>query len=362
MPAGPARLPAAGRHGPLRIAVCEAGPLTPDRDAGCRAVADLISAARGLGCDVLVGDESAGALPERVRSFFPDIVLLSRPGLFARLHGSLADVPAPKVFFAHDLHHVRLGLQRAFDPTLDPLAADVMRLVEDFCFRTADLAVVPTSAEARAAVTAFPGAAVVAVPYFAMPTEPRMPRPTGPTRLVFVGGAAHAPNRDGIAWFIREIWPGVRARYPRASLSVCGAWPPGLTAALQHPGVDFHGPLSETDLALVMRRSMVGIAPLRFGAGLKRKTLDYLSRGLPVVATEFGVEGLPQGVHGRDAAGVLVRSHPADWIDAIDRLVGDAAAWHCLSREGHAFISASFSPALHREGIRSILVSLGVCP
>lgn len=353
--------PAGGRGGPLRLAVCEAGPLTPDRDAGCRAVSDLIVAARELGCEVLVGDESAGGLPDRVRAFAPDVLIISRPGLYARLHASLADVPAPRVFFAHDLHHVRLGLQHSFDAALDPRAADVMRMVEDFCFRTADLSVVPTAAEARAANAAFPGAAVVVTPYFAMPAVARTPRPSGPARLVFVGGAAHAPNRDGIAWFIREIWPGLLARDPRISLSVCGSWPADVVAPLERPGIEFHGPLSEADLSRVMERSAIGIAPLRFGAGLKRKTLDYLSRGLPVVSTTFGVEGLPCAAHGRDAPGVLVCAKPDEWIDAVDRLTRDTAAWHALSREGHAFIATSFSPAVHRDGIRSILMSPGVC-
>jgi O-antigen biosynthesis protein len=352
----------ASRWRPTRIAVCEAGPLTPDRDAGCRAVSDLVATLSSLGCEVFVGDESAGSLPGHVQRFSPDAVVISRPGLFARLHASLTDIAVPKLFFAHDLHHVRLSLQRAFDPALDPRAAEVMRLVEGFCFRTADLSVLPTTAEAAAATTAFPGAAIVAAPYFAMPTEPRMPRPPGPVRLVFVGGAAHAPNRDGVAWFIREIWPTLHASGIAQCLAVCGAWPRALVDSLARPGVEFHGPLSEPALAAVMRSSTAGIAPLRFGAGLKRKTLDYLSRGLPVLSTVFGVQGLFPCGPGRDPPGVIVCAGPADWIAAVRRLGRDATAWQTLSEAGHDFITTEFSSAVHRDGIHRILQALGVCP
>ena len=44
--------------------------------------------------------------------------------------------------------------------------------------------------------------------------------------LVFVGGFAHAPNADAVAWMAREILPRVRAALPAVLLHVVGAEPP----------------------------------------------------------------------------------------------------------------------------------------
>ena len=40
-------------------------------------------------------------------------------------------------------------------------------------------------------------------------------------------------------------------------------------------------------------RSLISIAPLRFGAGVKGKVVDAMHHGMPVVSTSIGIEGLP---------------------------------------------------------------------
>ena len=57
-------------------------------------------------------------------------------------------------------------------------------------------------------------------------------------------------------------------------------------------GVEFTGVIGDPELDTVLARARVGLAPLSFGAGMKRKTLHYLSHGLPVVGTAFAVQGL----------------------------------------------------------------------
>ena len=47
------------------------------------------------------------------------------------------------------------------------------------------------------------------------------------------------------------------------------------------------------NLDTVFRESCAMIVPLLFGSGVKIKTLEALSRGLPVISTSFGVEGIP---------------------------------------------------------------------
>ena len=345
----------------MRIAVCEAGPATPDRDAGARAVNDLIESARELGCDARFFDESAGQLVERLAAFSPRVVFISRPGLFARLHPRLGKFSVPVVFMAHDLHHVRLALQREYDARLHPQAASVMRLVEGYCFRNADLSILPTSQEAETVRKEFPGSAVTWMPYFAMPEEQRLAKPVEPPRLVFVGSSAHAPNRDGITWFVRNVWPVMQAPVGWFALSVCGAWDAGMVHELEGNGVAFHGALDEDELGNVMRRAAAGIAPLRFGAGMKRKTLDYLSRGLPVLSSSYGIEGLRTSpALGGRVPGVINCVSVDDWVSGIRRVTGDFDLWNRLSREGHAYIGEAFSRAGHRAGLNNVLASLGV--
>jgi glycosyltransferase involved in cell wall biosynthesis len=361
--------PAARLNTP-RIAVCEAGPLTPDRDAGARAVADLMQSAQTLGATVAYLDESEGDMLARLRAYAPTAIVISRPGLFRRLQPHLNDLTVPIIYFAHDVHHVRLELQRQFDDTLSARAVRVMKLIEEYCFREADLTVMPTRKEADFVRESFSGVAVTWMRYFALPARPAHPlsralreerRADVERRLVFVGGSNHAPNRDGVTWFVEEVWPTLQEHEANLRLDICGAWDQELVASLERSGITFHGPVSEAALDAIMDSASAGIAPLRFGAGMKRKTLDYLSRGLPVISTIYGIEGLSIGTRALEPIpGVLVCQTPGEWLSAVTHLLNDDDDWDLLSAQGQRFSLEEFSSQAHKMDLRRILTDVGV--
>jgi glycosyltransferase involved in cell wall biosynthesis len=322
----------------------------PEGDAGSRAVADLITGLGELGHDVAVLIESAGDLAGRAAAASPDLAIISRPGLFARLEPQLRPLGVPLVYWGHDLHFVRLGLQARFDAALSPQAARVMRAVEQQCFANADLAVLPTQAEADRARQEFPGARVVATPYFAMPPQPAPRGAPAGERIAFVGGEHHAPNRDGIDWFITELWPGVRKRNPAAELVVVGHW---ARAQPWPPGVRYPGLVPEQTLDALLGSARIGIAPLRFGAGMKRKTLHYLAHGLPVIGTGFAIEGLDADESGR-VPGVVTAESAGEWSNAIEALQDDEL-WMRLAGAGQSYVRQAFSPQRFRDGLAAIV-------
>lgn len=333
----------------MRIAVCEAGPLTPTQDAGSRAVVDLIDGYRSLGHDVGVFIESEQQLPERVTAFAPDVIIGSRPGLFIRIQPQLASLRVPMVYLAHDLHFVRVGLEQALGGR-PAAAAGILRLVEKQCFSVADLTVLPTREEAEQVEREFPGTRSLAINYFSMPVHPdRAAAPEGYV-AAFAGGAHHAPNRDGIHWFVREVWEGFVARRPEARLVVCGLW--GSQDRLSAPGVEFTGVIPDAELDAILGRARVGLAPLRFGAGMKRKTLHYLSQSLPVVGTAFAAQGLG---HGTSEVPGVVAAETASEFDAALEVLADDAAWLPLAAAGAGFVRARFSAERHRAGLQSVL-------
>lgn len=337
-----------GALAPMRIALCEAGDIEPTRDAGSRAVADLRDGLAALGHEVRLLTEVAGSLPEAVAAMRPDLIIISRPGLFIRLEPAVRPLGTPIVYFAHDLHFVRIGLQNANDGG-DRRSSAVLRFVERTCFESADLSLVPTAEEADTVAREFPRARCTSVDYFSMPTQPLPAAPPATGDLVFVGGAFHEPNRAGMHWFLEQVWPSHLERNPESRLTVCGEW----EAPPRAPGrVDFVGRLTDPELDRVLGAARAGIAPLLFGAGMKRKTLHYLSHGLPVVGTSFAVEGLrsPDG----SVPGFLEASTPGEWVAALDELADDGL-WSALSRSGSRFVRERFSAASYRAQLARAL-------
>ena len=151
-------------------------------------------------------------------------------------------------------------------------------------------------------------------------------------RLGFIGKLTYPPNRDGLAWFVREIWPGIRRQTPEATLRVVGHLPQD-TEFLAGPGIEALGFVQ--DLTDEFNSWAAMIVPLRFGGGTRIKILEAFSRKCPVIATALGAYGL-DAQPGRD---LLVAEEPQDFAQACTELLNSSqrrdqlaqAAWKLFS-------------------------------
>ena len=132
----------------------------------------------------------------------------------------------------------------------------------------------------------------------------------------------HTPNSDAFWWLAREVLPQVLAPVPWTRLRVTGANPPDDIAAVAGPHIELTGFLPQ--LRPLYSRLRVVVAPDRFGAGLKIKTLEALQHGVPVVATTIGAQGIevPQGL-----TPMVVTDDPAEFAAAVVRLLTDNDEW-----------------------------------
>jgi len=110
--------------------------------------------------------------------------------------------------------------------------------------------------------------------------------------VFYAGTLSWEPNRDGLQWFLQQCWPIIKQRNPASCFHVCGR---GADEALQtimrnSADVTYHGFVQ--DLDSVMSKSRCAVVPLRMGSGMKIKTFDALYRGLPLVTTSTGAEGI----------------------------------------------------------------------
>ncbi|WP_133500527.1 glycosyltransferase [Cognatilysobacter terrigena] len=168
--------------------------------------------------------------------------------------------------------------------------------------------------------------------------------------LVFVGGFRHPPNVDAVLWFVREVWPKIRAQRSDIAFHCIGAQPPVEVQALaQVDGVRVHGHVA--DLAPYMDGARVAVAPLRFGAGVKGKVNLSMAHGQPVVATSCAVEGM----HLHDGEDVLVADTPQAFADAVLRVYDDASLWNRLAVSGLENVRRHFSADAARDAVRRAL-------
>ena len=158
------------------------------------------------------------------------------------------------------------------------------------------------------------------------------------SRVLFVG-SAYLPNRDGLAWLLREVWP--RVAHAGAVLDVVGDAAQGLDATALPPSVRLHGRLPDpADLAAAYAAADLCINPVAYGSDLKIKSVEALAHGRPLVCTSAGSRGLPTGGEGSSAW--VSADDPAAFAAAIDALLASHEQRQRLAAAGLAVVARHF--------------------
>lgn len=164
----------------------------------------------------------------------------------------------------------------------------------------------------------------------------------------WLAGGPSSPNGDGLIWFVQHVLPKVLERNPWTRLRVTGAHPPRSITRLASPSVVFEGKVD--DLAAFYDRARVVVVPVRFGAGVKTKTVEALQYAVPTVTTPVGAEGLD--LLGTGA--LEITDDADDFADRVVRLLEDPPAWG-RQRDNIAALLAKWSSHPDRPSWPAVL-------
>jgi len=145
-------------------------------------------------------------------------------------------------------------------------------------------------------------------------------RLSGSLNILTMGTLHYPPNADGVRWFAKEVFPLVRQQVPQATLTILGKNPPADLLQLQE---QYSGVITVAgyvpDLIPYLEKAAIMVVAVRAGGGMRVRILEAFARGVPVVTTTVGLEG----IEGRPGVDVLVADSPADFADAVTRLLKD---------------------------------------
>jgi len=157
---------------------------------------------------------------------------------------------------------------------------------------------------------------------------------SGPgTDIVFIGNLMSLQNQDAAKHMAAEILPLVRAVLPNVNLRVIGRIGADVREALQrYPGVIVSGEVA--DVAQAASGAGVGVCPLRLGAGVQNKVLEYMALGLPTVTTSLGLEGFAA----KDGEELLVADDAVSFAAAVLSLIQDRQGAQRLALAGRLYV------------------------
>jgi polysaccharide biosynthesis protein PslH len=157
--------------------------------------------------------------------------------------------------------------------------------------------------------------------------------------LLTMGTLYYPPNADGIRWFIQQVFPLVRQKFPGVKLTVIGKNPPKdflKLAADKESGIITTGFVPELDPYFA--ESALTIVPVRAGGGMRVRILEAFARAAPVVTTTVGLEGI-DACPGKD---VLVADSPEGFARSVIDLLQDKELQRKLSTNGRQLVEEKY--------------------
>ncbi len=163
----------------------------------------------------------------------------------------------------------------------------------------------------------------------------------GGHRLIFIGAMDNLANIDSVCFFCNEVLPKIQECFPDTTFDIVGSRPvPEVLALQEKPGITVTGRVPS--MVEYLHKATVCVVPMRTGFGIKNKTLEAMAAGVPIVASDRGLEGLAV-----DGAKVPLRAlranHPAEYISAISHLFNNAELRDELSCNGRELVETNFT-------------------
>lgn len=173
--------------------------------------------------------------------------------------------------------------------------------------------------------------------------------------IVTLGTLHYPPNADGIRWFAREVFPLVQEKISDARLTIIGKNPPAdfIQLAEQQPeAVIVTG--YEPELDPFMEAAAVMVVPVRAGGGMRVRILEAFARGMPVVTTTVGLEGI-QAEPGLE---VLVEDEPQAFAAAVVELLRSREKQEALAINGRRLAEKRYDWQVVLQQMDAVYASL----
>lgn len=167
--------------------------------------------------------------------------------------------------------------------------------------------------------------------------------------ILFVGSASPF-NAEGIKNFIRHSFPAIRKALPNVRLAIAGEVSNiASVKALKNDNILYLGRVE--NLTQTYATSKVVISPIVSGAGMKVKNIEAFSHGMPLVATNFSMDG----IEGTDGLNCLIIDDNAEFAAAVLKLLKDNSLRAKISKNAFLLARSMYSKSTAAKSYNTII-------
>ena len=175
-----------------------------------------------------------------------------------------------------------------------------------------------------------------------------------PRTAFIIGSHEWLPNREGVEWFLTNIWPQVHEQLPELELHLAGkAISPAIQQRHGRDNIYVHGFVESA--SRFMQQYELMLVPLLSGGGMRVKIVEGMALGKCVLSTGLGSEGITV----REGHDILLCDEPQEWVVRLVAYCQGELPYQQIGREAQRTIARCYDNRRVIERFLSLYRSLG---
>lgn len=130
-----------------------------------------------------------------------------------------------------------------------------------------------------------------------------------------LGSMDWIPNQQGIRWFLEDVFPVIKYRFPEFTLHLAGKKMPEWVKEMKLDGVIVDGEVA--DAKQYQSDKAILIVPLLSGGGIRIKIIEAMAMGKTVISTRVGAEGIPC----QDDLNILIADTAEEFLKKVQKCI-----------------------------------------
>lgn len=155
--------------------------------------------------------------------------------------------------------------------------------------------------------------------------------------LFYLGALDWEPNKEGLRWFLKFVWPKIKRKHPELTFHIAGRNMAREFYSLKEKNIVVYGEVESAEEFI--RDKGIMIVPILSGSGMRVKILEGLAHKKGIVATNIAAEGM--GVTG--GKHLYIADAPQDFADAISTLAENRSMYDLIADQGFDLVSKKFA-------------------
>ena len=154
--------------------------------------------------------------------------------------------------------------------------------------------------------------------------------------ISFIGGMDWLPNREGVEWFLKNVWLNVVEQIPDAKFYLAGRNFPDEIKSLKVKGLVIIGEVADAQKFIASKS--ISVVPLFAGSGMRVKIIEAMALGRAIVSTSVGAEGIDY----TNNKNILIADDETSFAEAIIKTLRDSALRHQLGHNAKQLVNTQY--------------------